>query len=199
MSKQETDEILQRVIRMSHEMISLADLGDEQRRDARCGVLYGRLRDAGYDLRNIARKELDVHQLEGHATELPATPRSRRVVLIVDDESDIVTFLSTWFRDQGCRTVTAGNGFEAIELAIAQRPDLITLDMSMPEKSGVSTYRDLKGDKELSRIPVIILTGIGRGQQDFLRTRTPLPAPEGFVSKPIDMGLLEQTVGRLLH
>ena len=121
------------------------------------------------------------------------------MVLIVDDESDIVTFLSTWFQDLGCRTVTAGNGFEAIELAVTQRPDLITLDMSMPEKSGVSTYRDLKGDRELSKIPVIILTGIGRAPEDLLRARTPLPEPEGFVPKPIDMGLLEQTVERLLH
>lgn len=199
MSNQETDEILQRLIHISHEMISLADHGDELRQDATCGVLYGRLRDAGYDLRNLARRELEEHRLEDPDTATRTDRRSRHVVLIVDDESDIVTFLSRWFQDLGCRTVSASNGFEAIELAITQRPDLITLDMSMPEKSGVSTYRDLKGDSELCRIPIIILTGIGRAQEDFLRTRTPLPEPDGFIPKPIDMNLLEETVGRLLH
>jgi len=199
MSNREADRILQRVIRVSHEMITLADRGDELRRDPTCGVLYGRLRDAGYDLRNLARKELEQHRQDPCPAPSRADDQTRNVVLIVDDESDIVTFLSRWFQDRGCRTVTASNGFEAIELAITQRPDLITLDMSMPEKSGVSTYRDLKGDAELCPIPVIILTGLGRAPESFLRTRTPLPEPDGFVAKPIDLDLLEETVERLLH
>lgn len=199
MPNSEADKILQRVIRVSHEMITLADHGDELRQDSTCGVLYGRLRDAGYDLRNLARKELEEHRQAPTPRVTRADTPSRNVVLIVDDESDIVTFLSRWFQDQGCRTVSASNGFEAIEMAITQRPDLITLDMSMPEKSGISTYRDLKGDVELCRIPVIILTGIGQAPADFLRTRTPLPQPQGFVPKPFDMHLLEETVERLLH
>lgn len=199
MSNTEADKILQRVIRVSHEMITLADHGDELRQDPSCGVIYGRLRDAGYDLRNLARKELEIHGQDPSPPVARADSQSRNVVLIVDDETDIVTFLSRWFQDQGCRTVSASNGFEAIEMAITQRPDLITLDMSMPEKSGVSTYRDLKGDVELCRIPVIILTGHGQAPEDLLRTRTPLPQPQGFVPKPIDMHLLEETVERLLH
>ncbi|MFH2008510.1 MAG: response regulator [bacterium] len=203
MPSQIDDEHLQRVIRLSHEMISLADEGDDARRDTGCGIVFGKLRDSGYSLRNLAKRELEAHQGRGQhpafGREAKGDTATKSMVLIVDDDPDVVTFLSTWFRDHGCRTVTAGNGFEAIEQAVKLRPDLITLDMSMPEKSGVSTYRDLKGDTELRTIPVIIVTGIGRVMEDFLRSRRQVPDPEGFIPKPIDLELLTETVGRLLN
>ena len=197
------EDTLQRVIRLSHEMIKLADKGDDARQDIGCGIVFGKLRDTGYAMRKLAKRELDAHRV--HGTQAPKEgfegleAHPRKLVLIVDDDPDVVTFLSTWFKDQGCRTISAGNGFDAIEMAITQRPHLITLDMSMPEKSGISTYRDLKGDQELRNIPVIIVTGIGRALEDFLRSRRQVPNPEGFIPKPIDLALLENTVERLLH
>ncbi len=191
--------LLREVLRMGAEMIRLANEGDGSRRDPGCGLLFGRLRDAGYDLRRLASEELERHRSSSKASRGAEPRRGRPVVLVVDDDHDIVTYLSTWFEDLGFRPVVAANGFEAIERAISHRPDLITLDMSMPEKSGLSTYRDLKSDQELCQIPVIIITGLGRTREDLLRGRRSLPLPEGFVPKPIDMDLLELTVERLVR
>lgn len=111
--------------------------------------------------------------------------RTKRI-LVVDDEPDIVTFLSTLFQDNGFDVISAGNGADAFRLAKAERPDLITLDMSMPEQSGVKTLRDLKADADLAKIPVIVVTGIGEPMKGFLDKIKKAPQPDGFVSKPID-------------
>jgi len=118
-------------------------------------------------------------------------------ILVVDDEPDVVTFLSTLFQDNGYEVITASNGAEAFDLAKTQAPDLITLDMSMPEQSGVRTLRDLKGDAALSKIPVIIVTGIGEPMKEFLEKIKKAPQPEGFIAKPIDKNELLALVSKL--
>jgi CheY-like chemotaxis protein len=110
----------------------------------------------------------------------------KKKVLVVDDEQDVVTFLTALFQDNGYDTVTASNGVEAWQLVGSEKPDLITLDMSMPEQSGVRTFRDLKAHETYKTIPVIIVTGIGEPMHNFLSRMRNSPQPEGFVSKPID-------------
>jgi len=78
-------------------------------------------------------------------------------ILVVDDEQDVLFYLSTLFEDNGFDTITAENGIEALELAKSELPDLITLDITMPEQSGIKTYRYLKNDINLQNIPVIIV------------------------------------------
>jgi CheY-like chemotaxis protein len=113
-------------------------------------------------------------------------------ILIVDDEDDILEYLSTLFRDNGYETVTARDGEEAIGLVRTESPDLVTLDITMPEKSGVRFYREMKEDEKLKGIPIIIVTGVtgwGRdpeGFQKFISSRKQVPPPEGFMSKPVD-------------
>jgi CheY-like chemotaxis protein len=196
------DDALLRLIRLSHEMITLADAGDELREDRGCGAVFGKLRDEGYALRGLASRELQAHAVVSHGTtgspSAAATGGNGRTVLVVDDDPDIQRYLATWFRDAGFETVTAGNGYEAIELATAHQPALISLDMSMPEKSGVSTYRDLKGDPALREIPVIVITAIGRAFGEFLHRRRGVPDPEGFLAKPIDLEQLAKTVQAVL-
>jgi CheY-like chemotaxis protein len=110
----------------------------------------------------------------------------KKKVLVVDDEQDVVTFLTALFQDNGYDTVTASNGVEAWKLVGSEKPDLITLDMSMPEQSGVRTFRDLKAHDSYKTIPIIIVTGIGEPMHNFLSRMRNSPQPEGFVSKPID-------------
>ena len=110
---------------------------------------------------------------------------SRKKILIVDDEEDIRTYLSTLLEDHGYDPVLAKDGIEALKKVEAAPPDLITLDISMPEKSGVRFYRDLKGDDRWKKIPVIIVTGVSADFKQFISTRQQVPPPEGFVSKPI--------------
>ncbi len=106
-------------------------------------------------------------------------------ILIVDDEEDIRTYLSTLLEDEGFKTVTAKDGAEAVKALQGEAPDLITLDVSMPEKSGVKFYREIKTDERWKRIPIVIVTGVSEDFKNFISSRHQIPAPEGFVSKPI--------------
>ncbi|MFP4623455.1 MAG: response regulator, partial [Gemmatimonadota bacterium] len=81
-------------------------------------------------------------------------------ILIVDDEPDVVSYLEMLLQDRGYATVSADDGNEALELVRKERPDLVTLDISMPEASGTRFYRELKTDPEVASTPVLIVTGV---------------------------------------
>jgi len=110
----------------------------------------------------------------------------KKTVLIVDDDSDIRVYLSTFLEDNGYATVTACDGAEAWTQVEAKSPDLVTLDITMPEKSGVRFYRDMKEDAQRKDIPIIIVTGVTGNFEQFISTRKQVPPPDGFVQKPID-------------
>ena len=84
----------------------------------------------------------------------------RKKVLVLDDEPNVVAYLETLLQDNGYDTVSAGDGREGMEKARSEKPDLITLDISMPEESGVRFFRELKEDPDLAGIPVVIVTGV---------------------------------------
>jgi CheY-like chemotaxis protein len=113
-------------------------------------------------------------------------------VLVVDDEPHVVAYLEMLLQDQGYATVAAADGREGLEKARAHAPDLICLDITMPEESGVRMYRNLKDDPGLSSIPVVVVTavtGLGGDPEPFkhfLSTRKKTPPPDGFFSKPIE-------------
>ena len=110
----------------------------------------------------------------------------KKTVLIIDDEPDVVTFISTLLEDNGYSTIPAQNGEEALDRIKEKRPDVITLDISMPEKSGVRFYRDMKENEEWKSIPIVIVTGISGDFERFISTRKQVPPPEGYISKPIE-------------
>jgi CheY-like chemotaxis protein len=110
----------------------------------------------------------------------------KKTILVVDDEPDIRDFISTVLEDNGYTTVTAADGGQGIDRVKEHRPDLVTLDITMPEKSGVRFYRDMKESDEWKDIPIIIITGIAGEFEKFISTRKQVPPPEAYVSKPID-------------
>lgn len=125
-------------------------------------------------------------------------------VLIVDDEPDIVSYLEMILQDNGYETLSAVNGNEALERVRKDRPDLVTLDISMPEASGTRFYKELRTDSELSGIPVFIVTGVtGLGgdqyaYEKFISNRRLVPAPEGYFPKPIDREAFIKAVNEVL-
>jgi CheY-like chemotaxis protein len=128
----------------------------------------------------------------------------RKKILVLDDEPNVVAYLETLLQDNGYDTVSAGDGREGMEKARSEKPDLITLDISMPEESGIRFYRELKEDPELADIRVVIVTGVtGYGYkpedfQKFLSSRKHIPPPDGFVPKPIERDeLLKEVMGLL--
>jgi CheY-like chemotaxis protein len=129
---------------------------------------------------------------------------TKKKILVLDDEPHVVTYLTTLLEDNGYTTVSASNGIEGMEKTKAEKPDLITLDITMPEQSGIRFYRDLKDSPELRGIPVVVVTAVtGYGGdpepfEKFLSTRKQIPPPDGFLSKPIDRQELLDLLAELL-
>jgi CheY-like chemotaxis protein len=91
----------------------------------------------------------------------PAEPLSLQgyKVLVVDDEPDILTFISTVLEDQGAVVVQALDADQALELALKEKPDLITLDLSMPGKNGGFVFEEIRKNPDLLASRVCIITG----------------------------------------
>ncbi|OGU11399.1 MAG: hypothetical protein A2X61_07645 [Ignavibacteria bacterium GWB2_35_12] len=123
---------------------------------------------------------------------------SKKSILIIDDEPDTLTFFSNILEDNGYNTITADNGETGLEKLNETIPDLITLDITMPEMSGVKYYRTIKGNEKWKSIPIIIITGISDEFQTFISSRKQVPPPEGYISKPVEGSELINLVKKLL-
>ena len=129
----------------------------------------------------------------------------KKKVLVIDDEPNVVTYIKTLLEDNGYETATAADGREGMEVARREKPDLVCLDITMPEESGIRFYRNLKGDPELSATPVIVVTAVSYYGKDsepfrrFLSTRRQVPPPEGFIPKPIDQKAFIDAVSGVLQ
>src|SRR3954469_12861866 len=89
-------------------------------------------------------------------------------VLVVDDVADNVKLLAYELTDHGYEVVTAFDGLQALEVAVAERPDVILLDIMMPGMDGIEVCRRLKADPELQSTPVILVSALDR-QDDVVR------------------------------
>lgn len=124
-------------------------------------------------------------------------------ILVVDDEPDMVTFLATLLEDNGYEIVTAADGEEAWEKVEAEKPDLISLDLLMPNKTGIKMFRELRKDKQTTDIPVVMVTGFGKDdvpQMDFkkwIQERAIRP-PEAYIEKPVDKDVFLAEVKKAL-
>jgi two-component system phosphate regulon response regulator PhoB len=122
----------------------------------------------------------------------------KKLILVIDDDPDIVTFLTALLEDNGYDTDSAADGVEGLGKVRAKRPDLILLDITMPEKSGVRLYRDVRENEELKSIPVVIVTGVMQEFKKFIHTRRQVPPPDGYIQKPVEKQELLDTVAKLL-
>ena len=117
-------------------------------------------------------------------------------ILVIDDEPDVISYLSTFLEDEGFDVITAQNGPDGLAVARAKSPDLITLDITMPGMSGIEVLTELRRDQNLSQIPVIIITGVS-GFDKLVDYREVRP-PEGFMHKPIDLMYLLKTIEEII-
>ena len=107
-------------------------------------------------------------------------------ILVVDDEDDVRQFLELALTEAGFNVITACDGFEAMEKVEKEHPDLISLDLVMPKKSGAKFYHDLNKNKKYNKIPVLIVTGHARddlGRAD-LKELT-MSGPGIYLEKPV--------------
>lgn len=102
-----------------------------------------------------------------------------RTVLVADDEFGILLVLEMVLSEAGYRVVTAGNGRQAVELAVTERPDLVLMDWMMPVMDGPTAVTAMRADPALARIPVVIMSG---APEASLRGR--LEGYAAFLHKP---------------
>ena len=113
-------------------------------------------------------------------------------VLIVEDEPDFAALLRSILINGGYTVAMAYNWEDTIKELDAKPPDLITLDINMPSKSGMFFYRDIKANRKFREIPVVVVTGLTRDDNDMeniirsLMELEHLPHPEAYVEKPVD-------------
>ncbi|MHC4127260.1 MAG: response regulator [Planctomycetota bacterium] len=113
-----------------------------------------------------------------------------KTVLVVDDEPDVREYLASILRDARFNVLTAADGEEALEIARRDRPDFISLDLVMPRKSGQKVLYELRKDKALSRIPVLIVTAhardeMGKADMDDLLADKVISGPGVYLEKPV--------------
>jgi putative two-component system response regulator len=124
------------------------------------------------------------------------SPQRPATILIVDDEAPNVKLLETLLHAEGYATVVARNGSEALALAAAQNPDLILLDVMMPDMDGFETVARLKADPRTQPVPVIMVTALDDRNS---KLRALEAGAEEFLSKPIDRVDLTIRVRNLLR
>lgn len=111
-------------------------------------------------------------------------------ILVVDDELEIVSSICELLQYHGYETVTAHDGTEAVEKAIRHQPQLILLDIQMPDSLSVSVLNRLKSTSETAHIPVLIISGLVASS---IRNAVMEAGAAGFIAKPFSsQNLLRQ-------
>jgi Fe-S oxidoreductase/CheY-like chemotaxis protein len=118
-------------------------------------------------------------------------------VLVIDDDADTRDYLTTLLQDNEAATLTAPDGIRGIEAARRERPDLITLDLSMPHMDGGEVFARLREDRETREIPVCIVTG--KPELRKLIYDKPHRPPEGYLDKPVDEETFVKNVRKILE
>jgi CheY-like chemotaxis protein len=113
-------------------------------------------------------------------------------VLVVDAEHDARLVLAHYLREMGCTVLTAGTGQEALEIARRERPDLVTLDLRMPDLHGAEILRRLKADPDTREIPVVVVS------VDAYEGRGRLVGALDLLPKPVERDDLLRVVWRVL-
>jgi len=116
-------------------------------------------------------------------------------ILVVDDDPEIVTLLSTRLSKRGYKVSTANDGIRALELARKELPDLVLLDVMMPGKSGWEVARALKQDPATQGVKIMMVTAIGEKTNEIT---APIYGADAHIDKPFEFEKLEKMITGLL-
>jgi len=119
----------------------------------------------------------------------------RFLILIVDDSADNLAMISLDLQQQNYRVVTASNGEDAIKIAEQTNPNLILMDINLPELDGLAATRRIRDIETLREVPVVAVTAFGT--EGFQRAAYDVGV-DGYLTKPIDMDRMHQLIARLL-
>jgi len=125
---------------------------------------------------------------------------SKKYVLVVDDDPDLVETVGMLLESKGFEVGKAYDGIEGEEAIKKRRPDVLILDVMMPRKNGYQLCKELKDNKWTKDIPVILLTAVGEAvpTTSYTHYEGMTIEAEDFIPKPVDANTLVQAVERLL-
>jgi len=119
-----------------------------------------------------------------------------RTVLVVDDFDDTRLLLRTWLERRGFRVIEAEDGIEAVTRAQSEAPDLIIMDVEMPQLDGLSATRRIRKIKELGAVPIVAVSAYGADQ---FREPALAAGCNDYVSTPFEPEALEGIIRSLVH
>ena len=121
-------------------------------------------------------------------------------ILVVDDDPDLVEATSIILKTKNYDVCAAYDGVEGLEKARNEKPDLIVLDVMMPEKDGYTLCKELKADPDLSRIPVLLLTAVVShiSTTRFTQQMGMETEADDFIDKPVEPQVLVERIEALL-
>ncbi len=116
-------------------------------------------------------------------------------ILIVDDERDFVELVQFRLAGLGCEFIVANDGVQALSQARQFKPNLILLDILLPDLDGLSVCEILRRQKSTKKIPIIFMSALSGD----VTKRTVAMHAEDFFTKPLDLARLERRIAGLLH
>lgn len=117
-------------------------------------------------------------------------------VLLVDDDADVRYMTRVNLHFEGFEVVEASDGYEAIDLAQSERPDIVVLDVMMPGRDGLQVLRDLRADATLEDVPVVLLSARAGREAETEGWEVGATA---YVTKPFTVSGLAATLRKLLE
>ena len=124
------------------------------------------------------------------------TTPTPRTILVVDDFDDARLLLRTWLERRGFRVVEAENGLQAINQAETESPDLIIMDVQMPQLDGLSATRRIRTLKSMNSVPIVAVSAYGA---DLFRDQALAAGCNEYVSTPFEPATLEGIIRSLVH
>ncbi|MBU0529023.1 response regulator [bacterium] len=119
----------------------------------------------------------------------------KKKILVVDDEPSIVRLLSLRLKANNFDVVSAYDGYQCVETAKLESPDMILLDIKMPLGGGIKAYEILKGMPKTSKIPVIFITAFPSAE---VKKQVMEMGAEDFISKPFNSDVLIEKINTIL-
>jgi DNA-binding response OmpR family regulator len=136
-----------------------------------------------------------IDHLETSQPAAPATETSKHCVLLVEDDRSLRRYFEVSLQRAGYEVIAAGDGLEAIKLALASDVHIVVTDAIMPHLSGQQLAAFLRGNDRLAKIPIVLLTG----QEDKSGVKATNEAIDAFLYKPVKADELTNCLSKLLH
>lgn len=125
----------------------------------------------------------------------PQPSKPKFLILVVDDSADNVAMISLDLQQQGYRVVTAANGEDAVAVATQMLPNLILMDINLPNLDGLGATRRIRENESMREVPVVAITAFGT--EGFQRAAYDAGV-SGYLTKPLDLDRMHQLIARLL-